>query len=90
MPYELEPLARDEFDRELAELPDGVRASVEGLLEGLSIEPWTSAPMNEANPGGQYRFLAFASSDGYGFVTFVVLEAERRVSLVNLLWFPER
>ena len=44
--------------------------------------------MSEANPDGQYRFVPFNVSSGHGFVTFVVMEAERRVSLVNLPWFP--
>lgn len=88
MPYDLDPAALEEFGEKVHDLPQDGRARVDGVLGVLSVAPWNSSPMSESNPAGQYRFVPFSVSSGYGFVTFVVMEAERRVSLVNLLWFP--
>ncbi|MEJ2864276.1 hypothetical protein [Actinomycetospora flava] len=87
MSYELEPEALDEFRAKVAELPDAVRSAIEDVIAELGARPWHSLPMNEANPNGQYRFVAVDVATGYGFVTFVVLEAEHRVSMVDLVWF---
>ena len=88
MPYELDPEALEEFGEKADDLPQDGRARVDNVLGVLSVTPWNSSPMSESNPDGQYRFVPFNVSSGYGFVTFVVMESERRVPLVNLLWFP--
>jgi len=86
--YEFDPAAFGEFAGKMKGLPEDARRGVDHVLRELASAPWTSHPMNEANPAGQYRFVPFDVTSGYGWVTFVVMETEHRVSLVNLLWFP--
>ncbi|MEU6646936.1 hypothetical protein ABZ863_30975 [Saccharomonospora sp. NPDC046836] len=51
----------------------------------LELTPWNGRPYNEADPDGWMRQLDFA--DERGFITYLVLEDQDRVDVLNVTWF---
>lgn len=58
-------------------------AEAMGVLE---LMPWNGPPYNEDKPDGSMRQIAFAS--GHGFVTYLVLDDQQRVDVLNVTWLP--
>ena len=45
-----------------------------------------AGPASNANPDGEVRFVSFATAAGSGFVYYLILEAQNRVDLLELIW----
>ena len=74
----------DAVDEQIAVLPPGAAASLIELREALSLSPWSWPPYTVANPEGPMRTATFA--DGAGIVYFLILEDQRLVDLLDLIW----
>ncbi|AEA28806.1 hypothetical protein Psed_6725 (plasmid) [Pseudonocardia dioxanivorans CB1190] len=51
----------------------------------LELAPWGGESLNLANPDAPVRTLAFGAA-GEGLVTYLILEAQRRVDVLDVLW----
>ncbi len=60
-------------------------AEVVALLE---LAPWSGAAYNRNHPDAAMRTLVFGSA-GEGLVVYLVLEDQRRVVVLRVLWIPE-
>ncbi|MGH3797279.1 MAG: hypothetical protein ACRDSP_20585 [Pseudonocardiaceae bacterium] len=69
----------------VAALPDAALAGYAEALGVLQIVPWAGVPINETNPDGAVRQLVFGPG-GYGTVTYLVLEDQRRVDVLLVQW----
>lgn len=76
----------DDVTDHLALLPISALRAFAEVRTTLEVAPWSGESANFGNPGGAVRFLAFSSSDGSAFVYYLILEAERRVDLLELIW----
>ncbi|SFB48358.1 hypothetical protein SAMN05216266_113131 [Amycolatopsis marina] len=56
-------------------------ADAMGVLE---LTPWNGRPYNEAAPDSWMRQLDIA--DGRGFITYLVLDDQDRVDVLNVTW----
>ncbi len=54
-------------------------------LSVLGLTPWNGRPYRRSDPDGWMRNLDFA--DARGFITYLVLEDQDRVDVVNVTWF---
>jgi hypothetical protein len=54
-------------------------------LSVLELTPWNGRPYNAAEPDGWMRHLDL--TDGRGFVTYLVLDDQDRVDVLNVTWF---
>lgn len=66
--------------------PNDARARFNEVCTVLSLTPWNSQPAQRTNPDGQFRFLPFTTTNGFGFVYFIVIEHAREVSIVDAIW----
>lgn len=77
-------------DRAVAETvagwPADARSRYAEVRNVLSLTPWNSQPARRSNPDGAFRFLAFGTASGFGFVYFIIIEHAREVSLVDAIW----
>lgn len=55
------------------------------LMSLLELAPWSGDPCNLERPDANMRTHTFAD-EGRGLVIYVVLEAERRVVILRVLW----
>lgn len=85
MAYELDTSLVDDL---IDDLPVDAREACDGALSVLSLVPWNGLPMIEANPDGQYRWIGFSTTTGFGFLYYVVMENLGEVSVDDLLWCP--
>jgi hypothetical protein len=53
------------------------------LVTLLEIGPWSGTPLNPANPDGNMRVHA---SGGSGLATYLILEDQRRVVVLSVVW----
>jgi hypothetical protein len=74
----------DAVDEQSAALPPAAAASLVELREALSLSPWTWPPYTAAYPEGSMRTATFA--DGAGIVYFLILEDQRLVDLLDVIW----
>jgi hypothetical protein len=51
----------------------------------LEVSPWGGEPVNDRNPDGPVRTLLFGS-DHEGMVTYLILDDQRRVDVLSVLW----
>ena len=66
-------------------------AALLGYAEALGVMklvPWNGQPLNETNPDGSVRQLIFGPG-GYGLVTYLVLEDQQRVDVLEVQWVGE-
>lgn len=77
----------DDVAEQIAGLPVEALAAFAELRVTLEVAPWSGAPIRAGNPGGAVRFLGFSAGAGDGFVYYLVLDEQRRVDLLRLLWF---
>lgn len=81
--------AVDEVDPETAEQLDALpHHAALALTEAvdvavLELTPWSGEPINTRNSEGPVRMLAFGTA---GLVTYLVLEDQRRVDLLRIVW----
>jgi hypothetical protein len=71
--------------QQIEALPSGALASYAELRTLLEISPWSGSPVNDKNPNGPVRTLTFGSYHE-GMATFLILEAQRRVDVLSVLW----
>jgi hypothetical protein len=50
------------------------------------LTPWNGRPYVEQKPDGPVRQLLFGG--GIGFITYLVLEEQQRVDVLDVLWLP--
>ena len=83
MTYKIEvyPEARDQ----IRALPAGLPKEFAEVMAMLELTPWNSAPINSDNPEGSVRQLTFGDT-GAALVVFLVLEHQRRVDILRVLW----
>jgi hypothetical protein len=62
--------------------PDALVALAE-VMSMFELTPWTGPSINEDNPEGNVRVLPFGSA---GMVTYLILEDQRRVDVLEVLW----
>lgn len=55
------------------------------VLGALQVAPWSGAPINASNPDGAVRIMVFGPG-GDGFVTYLILEDQRRVDVLTVQW----
>lgn len=66
-------------------LPRGLLPALAEAMAVLELAPWNGRPYNEADPDSWMRQLDF--SDGRGFITYLVLEDQDRVDVLNVTSF---
>ena len=70
---------------QIGALPDGALACYAQALAVLELVPWNGDPYNRADPKGAMRQLMFGPHSE-GMVTYLVLEDQRRVDVLRVLW----
>ena len=70
---------------QVAALPNDALASYAQVLGVLELVPWNGDPYKKDNPEGNLRQLIFGSG-GEGFVTYLILEDQRLVDVLKVLW----
>lgn len=76
-------LAVPEAEDQIAALPDKALEPFAELITVLEISPWSGRPFSRSKPEGNMRTMDFG---GHGFAVYVVLEDQREVHLVRLVW----
>lgn len=66
-------------------LPVSSLAAFAELRAVLEVAPWSGAAYNRMNPDGAMRTLTFGE-ESYGLVVYLVLEDQRRVMILRVLW----
>lgn len=64
-------------------LPDEALADYTQVLGVLELVPWNGDPLHDGNPDGAVRTLPFGRA---GLVTYLILDDQRRVDVLNVLW----
>ena len=75
----------DESEPQLAALPPSALAPFAELRTMLEITPWNGNPYNKFKPDSPMRTCAFGPNTE-GMVTYLILEDQRRVDLLNIVW----
>jgi hypothetical protein len=66
-------------------LPADARESFAEARVVLEVAPWGGEPLFTDRPDGGLRTLTFGRS-GQGMITFLILEDQRRVDILDVLW----
>ena len=69
---------------QLATLPDDVLPELAAVYDLLELVPWNGPAYNVAKPKSPMRMLEFAG--GRGLVTYLVLDDEQRVDVLDVTW----
>lgn len=77
----------DEVDEQIAQLPHDGAARFAELRAALELDPWSGDPYVRANPDSPMRTRTFATGSGDGLVVYLVLERDRLVDLLQIVWF---
>jgi hypothetical protein len=70
-------------DQQIAALPAEALAPFAELRTFLEVSPWAGDPIHRRNPDGPVRAQPFGDS---GLVTYLILEGQRLVDIVEVLW----
>jgi hypothetical protein len=70
---------------QIAALPSHALAPYAEVRTLLEVNPWASDPINKQNPDGEVRTLTFGPHHE-GLVTFLILEDQRRVDVLDVIW----
>ena len=68
---------------QIAALPDEALVAYTQVLGVLDLVPWNGDPLHDHNPEGAVRTLPLGRA---GLVTYLVLEDQRRVDVLNIIW----
>jgi hypothetical protein len=71
--------------REVAALPVEALPAYAELMSLLEVAPWSGDPYNLQRPDANMRTHTFAS-EGRGLVIYLILEPDRRVVILRVLW----
>lgn len=74
-----------EVQEQLDALPKEALASFAEVLSMLEVTPWSGDPYSREHPDGSTRAMVFGP-DGEGLLSYLILEDQRRVALVIVLW----
>lgn len=75
----------DDVGQSLQALPVELLKPFAELIAFLELTPWAGQPYQPGNPGGNLRKLVFGP-EGEALVTYLILEDQRRVVAVSLIW----
>lgn len=75
----------EEAVEQIAGLPNKALDHYAQVIDVLELAPWSGDPYNMSNPDGAMRQLIFGPG-GKGMVTYLVLEDQRRVDVLRVLW----
>lgn len=81
--YLLETL--DEVEPQVEALPAKALAYYAELRTVLETAPWNGKSQKKENPDAPVRALTFGEHSE-GFVTYLILENQRRVVILNVIW----
>ena len=81
--YRVEP--DETVEEQLDDLPYDALLGYAEALGVMEIDPWAGRPVNDRNPGGAVRQLAFGP-DRKGLVTYLILERDRQVDVISVIW----
>lgn len=68
---------------QIAALPGEALADYAQALGVLELVPWNGDPLRDDNPDGAVCTLPFGRG---GMVTYLILEDQRRVDVLNVVW----
>jgi len=77
----------DEVGEQIAQLPHDGAARFAELRAALELDPWSGDPYIRTKPDSTMRTRTFAAASGDGFVVYMVLERDRVVDLLQIVWF---
>jgi hypothetical protein len=66
-------------------LPADALAPFAEVRAMLTVAPWGGDSLNDTNPDAPVRTIAFGP-EHEGLVTYLILEAERRVDVLDVMW----
>ncbi|MCE7005706.1 hypothetical protein LWC34_23180 [Kibdelosporangium philippinense] len=72
---------------QIAALPDAVLAVLAQVLGVLELTPWHGEPYNLTKPDEPMRQWVFGGSMGEGVIVYLILDDQRRVDVLRVLWF---
>ena len=75
----------EQAEHQVDALPAGALTAYAELRTTLEVSPWGGESINDRNPDGQVRTLAFGDHQ-QGMVTYLILEEQRRVDILSVLW----
>lgn len=71
------------IQQQIDALPADALASFAEVRVVLETAPWSGRSLRKENPQGEVRAHAFGRT---GMVVYVILESQRRVELVSVVW----
>ena len=74
-----------EVQEQVAALPREALTSYAEVLVMLEVAPWSGDPYSREHPDGSTRAVAFGPN-GEGLLSYLILEDQRRVALLIVLW----
>jgi hypothetical protein len=66
-------------------LPQAALAPFAEVRAMLEVAPWAGDPLNDRDVDSPVRTVAFGPH-GQGLVTYLILERDRRVDVLDVLW----
>ncbi len=81
--YAIEPYP--DVEEQIAALPETASAGYREAVEVLRLVPWNGQSLNKNNPDAEVRQLVFGP-DGKGLVTYLILEDQQRVDVLQVTW----
>lgn len=74
-----------EVDEQISALPAAALPSFAELMVLLEVAPWSGNAYNRKRPEANMRTQTFGN-DHEGLVIYLVIEDQRRVSVVRVIW----
>jgi hypothetical protein len=71
--------------RQISALPARALAGYAEARTLLEVAPWSGEPVNAKNPEGEVRTAVFGQQHE-GMVTYLILEDQRRVDVLQVVW----
>ncbi|MEO6086677.1 MAG: hypothetical protein ABIQ18_26545 [Umezawaea sp.] len=75
----------NESEQQVAALPPDALAAFAEARATLELAPWNGTAYNSAKPESPMRALTFGP-EGQGDIVYLILEDQRRVDLLVVLW----
>lgn len=75
----------DEAQQQIDALPVEALAPFAELRTMLEVAPWEGRPFNHLKPASPMRMCPFGP-DGQGIAAYLILDDQRRVDLLKVLW----
>ncbi|MGH4012888.1 MAG: hypothetical protein ACRDSL_02900 [Pseudonocardiaceae bacterium] len=75
----------DDVDEQIAALPAKALPFFAELMTLLELSPWAGESYDREQPNANMRTHPFGAA-GEGFIIYLILELERRVSILRVVW----